>query len=291
MFEILIGTDPEVFLKDKDGNFVSAHGLIPGTKECPHPVDKGAIQVDGVALEFNTDPAKTDDEFVEYIAEVMAQMTEIYKGSRDDLIIAIQPTATFDSIYFEALPEEVKLLGCTPDFNAYTGEENTPPETTEPFRTGAGHIHIGWGDFENGDPMHFELCRLLVRQLDASLFFSSLLWDSDNRRRTLYGKIGAFRPKPYGVEYRPLSNSYLQTVGVQRFVFKTAVHAAHLLLNQGIDVTKDGRVEEILDRYLRGRHEVLDLVNHQTYMEEAYGFPAFEHPAQELAKKDPLSKS
>jgi hypothetical protein len=225
--QLTIGTDPEVFVRDSAGKYFSGHDLIPGTKENPHPVKSGAIQVDGVALEFNTYPAKTKDEFTKYINDVLHELEAEYKKFRPDLTIAMTPTATFDREYFDALPDKPKELGCTPDYNAYTGDQNEPPSTDEPFRTGSGHIHLGWTEWENPhDDAHFKRCCGLVRQLDAILYPASLLWDSDDKRRSLYGKIGAFRPKSYGVEYRPLSNAYLASKETQGRVFEIAMQAA-----------------------------------------------------------------
>jgi len=58
--KILVGCDPELFVK-KDGVLVSAHGLVQGSKEHPFRVSKGAVQVDGMALEFNIDPAEDEN--------------------------------------------------------------------------------------------------------------------------------------------------------------------------------------------------------------------------------------
>ena len=71
--EILIGADPEFFVKTL-GKLVSGFSLIPGDKENPHPVDKGAIQVDGMALEFNIDPVQDEDSFFSNINTVLSQM-------------------------------------------------------------------------------------------------------------------------------------------------------------------------------------------------------------------------
>lgn len=225
---VSIGTDPEVFL-DRGGFRISAHDLIPGTKEMPHPVTHGAIQVDGVAAEFNTLPAKTPEEFLEFIESVMS---DLRKELPSDVQIVIEPTCDFDVKYFEELPEIVKLLGCTPDFDAYTGERNSPPFTEVTFRTGAGHIHVGgWAEaYDPEEDSHFRSCVGMVKQLDCVLFPTSLLWDYDQKRRELYGRIGAFRPKFYGVEYRSLSNAYLKTQAIQRWVFEASKFSSERFL-------------------------------------------------------------
>lgn len=68
-----LGADPEIFV-GRQGQFFSAHDLIPGNKRRPHPVDKGAVQVDGMALEFNIDPASSYEEFQGNLDHVMAQL-------------------------------------------------------------------------------------------------------------------------------------------------------------------------------------------------------------------------
>jgi hypothetical protein len=47
------------------------------------------------------------------------------------------------------------------------------------------------------------------------------MWDKDATRRQLYGKAGAFRPKPYGMEYRVLSNRWLDSEPLMRWVYNT----------------------------------------------------------------------
>lgn len=289
-FTFLIGTDPEVFLRDSSGKFVSGHDLIPGTKDKPFFVPDGAIQVDGVALEFNTAPAATADEFSSNIKSVMSSLHEHYSNVRPDCVFAIEPTAFFDKDYFDSLPEEPKILGCTPDFNAYTGNENSPPHTDEPFRTGAGHIHIGWGrGFSISDPDHFELCRNVVKQLDTILYPSSLLWDSDNKRRTLYGKIGAFRCKSYGVEYRPLSNAILKAEFIQKFVFDATVHAVDLLMNKGVVLVEDNMCRAMIELLWKGENPDLDtLADYIELMKKEFGFPSIIDYSPDLVEDVPV---
>jgi len=274
MYTITIGADPEQFLIDQEGRYVSGHDLIPGSKEEPHFVIKGAIQRDGTALEFNINPALTAEEFVENISTVMEELTKEYKKVRPDLTIALTPVAYFDKEYFENLPEEAQMLGCMPDYNAYTGQENEIPYTEEPFRTAAGHIHVGWGhSFSKYDSSHFSMCCHMVQNLDASLYPASLLWDSDQKRRELYGKIGAFRPKSYGVEYRPLSNAFLKRREIQMFVFDMTKAVSDLVLNQGLDILDDV-TEEVVCKFLNGFTMTSEEIRrYMNYLSNTYNLP------------------
>jgi hypothetical protein len=218
--EILVGCDPEIFLRHKKTrHVVSAHGIVPGTKHEPFKVEKGAIQVDGMALEFNIDPAATAEEFEGNIKTVLEQLREMVPSELD---FAIEPTATFTKAHFDKQPDCAKELGCEPDYNAYTLEENPRPDNATTMRTAAGHVHVGLKGCVNADISsleHMVLCAQLVKHMDLFLGIPSLLYDTDNKRRIMYGKPGAFRPKPYGVEYRVLSNAWLKDPRLIRWVF------------------------------------------------------------------------
>lgn len=260
MFDISIGCDPELFIQNKiTKQFVSAHSYFPGTKIEPFGVKSGAVQVDGVAAEFNIVPAKTEEEFLLSIGDVTAAMSLMLASQGDDdLQLVAIPTATFDRAYFDNLPAETKLLGCSPDFNAWTGKTNQPPSTTEPFRTGGGHIHVGWTDDEDTtDPMHIKLCRDVVRTMDASLFVMSHAWDADRKRRRLYGNKGAYRPKSYGVEYRSLSNRFLPNVSVLSWVYNASVHSAELVLSESKFLFQCSQAQRMLNMDLFTETEYL----------------------------------
>lgn len=217
---ILIGADPELFAVTNIGDTVSLHDVLPGTKHAPLKVPKGAIQVDGIAGEFNIDPARNQREFLGNIQHVQNLMAILLKARKPDLKLVAKPTAWLTKEYMNSLPPTALILGCEPDFNAYTGDVQEKPDDTNLFRTGAGHVHIGWT--ADADPMsksHFEMCRDLTKELDFVLFPQSKIWDNDSRRMDLYGKPGSFRPKPYGAEYRVLSNAWLNNLSTQKFVY------------------------------------------------------------------------
>lgn len=217
---LLVGSDPEVFASVND-KLVSAFGMVKGTKEVPFKVKKGAIQVDGMALEFNIEPADSVDTFVSNIKTVMSELKlRVPKGVE----LSIVSTAEFGADYIKKQPDEAKELGCSPDFNAYTGKANEKPNAEVPFRTAAGHVHIGWTQGASGDE-HVALCCELTKVLDLYLGVPSLLVDKDTKRRELYGAAGAFREKLYGLEYRVLSNFWLKSDENMRWVYNQTANA------------------------------------------------------------------
>lgn len=226
--EFLIGADPELFVRDRDGNLVSAYGMIPGTKSDPFEVEGGAVQVDGMALEFNINPAKTAKEFNDNIVNVLRQLKEMIPNGYE---FDFSPVAQFGGEYIKSQPDEARELGCDPDFSAYTGKPNPKPSADYEFRTASGHIHIGWTNAQDINvPEHIEACQMAVKQLDCVLGIPSRRWDKDRVRSTMYGKLGAYRPKHYGVEYRTLSNSWVNHEDRRLFVFNTAMKSMEALM-------------------------------------------------------------
>lgn len=203
------GADPEMFIFDSTGKAV-APTMIPGDKEDPHKVPGGAVQRDGMAAEFNIDPARTFAEFNNNIEKVMTALSGFLP---DGYTAQAVPFVIFDRETFEDTPDEYKVLGCSPDWNAWEEDLNPPPLSEDPFfRAAGGHLHVGWGkDYSMDDTLHLRNCFDLIRQLDWFLGAWSLKLDPDCRRRELYGKAGSCRLKDYGVEYRTLSNFWITT--------------------------------------------------------------------------------
>lgn len=222
--------------------------MIDGDKKNPLKVDKGALQVDGMALEFNIDPAATEEEFVENVQAVMNTL----QASIHDYKLQIQSTAHFTKAYMAKQPNKAKELGCDPDYNCYTRAQNPRPDADGVlFRTAAGHVHVGWTADENPlDADHFDACCMLTQQLDWFLGVPGLLIDKDFTRRKLYGKAGAFRPKPYGVEYRTLSNSWLKDARLMRWVYSnTRLAFDRLAAGEQIGVIEKERVNFFFDNW------------------------------------------
>lgn len=240
--KFLFGCDPEVFVR-KNGEFHSAHGLIKGDKKNPFPVNNGAVQVDGMALEFNINPVETEEEFLFNVISVL----DTLKSMVPEYEIAPVPAAEFDIAHLKAQPREALELGCDPDFNAWMGGTPNPrPNGDRPMRTASGHIHIGWRDGGEMDDDHLGMANAIVKQLDFFLALPSLSYDPDTRRREMYGKAGACRYKSYGVEYRVLSNAWLNSPELIKWTVRASKNAIARLMK---------------GEFLYNEHDIQDIVN------------------------------
>lgn len=205
---ISFGCDPELFLKNSSGKFISSIGLVGGSKEDPRPIGNGCfVQEDNVAVEFNIPPVEINnvEKAVVQIKKHFVYVLDWLENNvckPNNLEVALVPSAIFDPDQLDN--EAAQTFGCDPDYNAYSGDENPKPTSTNPgLRTAGGHVHVGGYLMDNNRKME------LVREFDAIWGLYSIIEDTDTARRELYGKAGAFRFKPYGVEYRTLSNYWV----------------------------------------------------------------------------------
>lgn len=214
---LTIGADPELFLQDDQLNFKSAIGLFGGTKEKPKGIGRQcAIQEDNVALEFNIPPASSKTAFIESINYTMDILKTRAKNLH--LNLAIVPSAEFSET--ELVHPKAKEFGCDPDWNCWTMRQNPRPSSKTTLRSAGGHVHIGSREFSPWD---------LGKASDLFLGVPSLKWDTDLKRRGMYGKSGAIRPKVYGVEYRTLSNFWLGSDELKGWVFDQVLKALTFL--------------------------------------------------------------
>lgn len=236
-----IGADPEVFLGNQ-GFFVSAHDKLPGTKDKPFQVDDGAVQVDGMAAEFNINPAESFEEFDNNLKSVQHTLKDMI----GDLDFLDTPSVFFDEDFLKQIPEFNLELGCQADYNGWTMMETPKPDAAKLMRTAGGHVHIG--GFHTNDefsPRHYETCAKLARILDEKLGVYSILWDKDDERRAMYGQAGCFRPKLYGMEYRTLSNAWIFNPNTVRFVYDAVQQALECMFEPDYDA--DPRVQDIIN--------------------------------------------
>lgn len=213
-----LGADPEVFLVNEQGKHISSIGYINAGKEHPFQIPslpKGfTLQEDNVSLEFGIPPASNADEFVHHIQTVMqAGLSKCPKLKFSTLSCVV-----FDKDQLEHPLAHV--FGCEPDYNAWTEEENVKPNPSNPaMRSAGGHVHI-----------ETKLNRFhVVRACDLFMGVPSVLMDDGIERKKLYGSAGACRPKPYGVEYRTLSNFWIFSPKLIKWVWRNTKKAVNFV--------------------------------------------------------------
>jgi hypothetical protein len=258
-----MGCDPEFFLTDEKGNHISAHNIVPGTKDEPFKLEKGALQADGTAVEFNTDPAYSAEEFAENIQCVLDQVREIVPK---ELNFNFSPAIEYEQSYFDALPEYCKVLGCDPDMSAFTLKFNNPPQPEGTMRTAGGHLHVGWGTepWDVEDEFHRFNAQQVVYWMDKCLHTMISTHEPANVRRKMYGGAGAMRIKPYGVEYRSPSNFWLQHPKLWPFIFdftragfdfmSQGINPCHSYVRQGLYWASDPLTLEVKQLSLDNMH-------------------------------------
>ncbi len=200
---IKLGCDPEAFLQDVNGQLKSSIGLIGGSKHAPLPLPLGdgyCVQEDNVALEFNIPPAEGRSQFVESIQKTLNFLTEgIQQQYGFTLSQASAASFPADQLTSPAALE----FGCEPDYNAWTKGVNPKPTAQDAnLRSCGGHVHIGYDKDKVDVPT-------VMQMMDLFLGVPSVLMDSGELRKELYGKAGAYREKDYGGEYRTLSNFWI----------------------------------------------------------------------------------
>lgn len=232
LFEnVTIGCDPEFFLKDQKG-YIGAFNYLKGNKWNPEKIDDhgSAVLHDNVMVEFNTAPASTPEEFVQNVNKVLQHL----RGRLPhDVSFDISPSAHFSLNRLRSMA--AKVFGCEPDFNAWLkGRTNPPVECADrTLRTSGGHIHVGYA--APSDEANLEL----IKHMDLFLGVPSILIDkAGDERRRMYGKAGACRFKPYGAEYRVLSNFWIANDELIQWAFNNTI-ATTEFLNAGERISKE----------------------------------------------------
>lgn len=227
-----LGSDPEVFLKKVINGrevFFPAIGIVEGDKYEPHPIDgEGrSVLVDNVMLEFNTVPSLEKSQFIKEHQDFLNYISKDMQ--RENCTISEESFAEFEPHYLDN--EIAQTFGCDPDFNAYTTKANIPPKATVTTRSAAGHIHVGYDGHDKKTNLK------LIKLLDLTLGVPSVLYDKDRDRRKMYGKAGCYRFKPFGFEYRTLSNYWIFSEEYLKKVYE-GVEKAFELHKKGVSLSK-----------------------------------------------------
>jgi hypothetical protein len=205
MFSFTFGSDPEFMLQTPARKFVSAIGIVPGDKYKRHKIGRHEYYYDNVMAECAVAPAATKKEVIENFRDCFGKFAELTAP------MILVPQASADYPEMELLHEDAKAIGCDPEYCVYDLTDAVPPVQAfkdNTLRTAGGHIHLGCETAQSEFGSIFT-----IRMLDLFLGVPSIFMDHDKtakRRKQLYGKAGRWRNPSHGVEYRSLSNFWLQ---------------------------------------------------------------------------------
>lgn len=229
-----LGADPEIFLQDASMAFISAIDKIGGSKENPRPLPIGegfAVQEDNVAIEYNIPASDSRLAFTNNIGRVMSYLSDHIST------MGLQFSNVSATLFPITQLNDPRALefGCDPDFNAWRkGKRNPRPKSVDPtLRTCGGHVHVGHKFNSEEDVITF------IKHMDLFLGIPAVLMDNGQLRKELYGKAGAFRFKPYGCEYRSLSNFWVFDGKLSDWVWDATAMAMDAWQRKAFDIDDD----------------------------------------------------
>ena len=189
--KVTVGHDSEFGL-EQEGMPVSALDVLE-REDYP----EGSLFPDNLNCEIAITPVETLKAFHEKTESLLNRVRD--KGYN----LIMEPTVLYPVA--SLLHPEAYISGCNPDWNAYTGQENEPPDFTRinAMRSCGAHIHAG---VEGLNPFQF------TKWMDLLVAIPLLCVEQKSERRELYGAAGCMRIKDYGAEYRTLSNVWLEGV-------------------------------------------------------------------------------
>jgi hypothetical protein len=213
----------------------------------------GAVSYDNVALEFNTVPALTHDEFIWNMGSVLKDLNDYLP---EDVNMKFIASANFKES--ELQHKDAKEFGCSPDYCAWSGLANEMQlDDIDPtFRSCGAHIHVRhipksghFGFLLNQHGVHRSVMAMDIMNGLASVILDNC--PESIARKKLYGKAGCYRTTNGGFEYRTLSNYWIKTPNM--------VHLAHKLTDAALMLVATDQVE-IITMECGGPHNLQSVI-------------------------------
>jgi len=208
---ITIGTDPELFVANGKGEAMPVCGKLGGSKGNAIDIGNGiGLQEDNVMAEFNIEPQTDCYQFGNVVADGVETVMDFVRTKMGADTKAIHQSAVhFPGAMLQS--RKAQEFGCSADFDAYTrgsARERIDPAVLEDaegaWRFAGGHVHLGWDNTVNEIPDF-----VAASFADLFLGLAAVNGDKQGKRREFYGRPGLYRPTPYGIEYRVLSNFWI----------------------------------------------------------------------------------
>ena len=254
---IMLGCDPEFFFAKKNGEIIGSEKVLKKEDKQNH-----RLVIDGVQAELNPSPSYCRQLLASSIHDCFVNLRESLNRRGIDAIIKVDTLVNITQEELNSLSQGCQVFGCDPSTNIYNeGSDKTSQIKVDPKkylkRSAGGHIHLGNAYHSyleneatylkraaNGETNLLEYIKIgkrieqalktspdiLVAVLDIVVGNTCVLLDRDDgnkERRANYGRAGEYRVKPYGLEYRTLSNFWLRSYQLMSFVTGLCRFAVH----------------------------------------------------------------
>lgn len=226
--------DRNVGTERQFGNVDGAHTAMPNTES--------RFIIDGVQAELNPRPNTCRANLGNEIGACFRKLFVELKNSGKTVGVDFKPIVDITAEELESLSEKSKQFGCAPSTNIYKNAEEAQIKVDPKKylkRSAGGHIHLGWhAGYWNGAvdvPKMKDVLsnpEVLVPVLDLVVANTCVLLDrfeGNAERRKNYGRVGEFRLKDYGMEYRTLSNFWLRSYQLMSLVTGLCRMACHMV--------------------------------------------------------------
>ena len=243
--QMLLGCDPEFFFS-REGEIVgsekvvSEEGLL-SKKYYDNKKEDVLVVRDGVQAEINPLPKGCRAHLGAQISQCFKILNEQIKNDKT-LNLDFSQLVKLSKKELDSLSDKAKVFGCSPSENIHIKEQKpvTLNGSVYRFRQAGGHIHIG--RFERpttntiGERINTAISNhnRMIPLLDVLVGNTCVLMDKDvsaKTRRRYYGQAGEYRTPAHGLEYRTLSNFWLQSYQLMSFVMGMTRLAVLILAN------------------------------------------------------------
>ena len=236
---------------------VSAEGLLGANKKNPTTSVCGNFHEDNVMAEIAINIANSKNSFkrnINSMKMVLSSVLAMHNCSTCNLSSSFYRTS-------ELITPQALEFSCDPDMNAYTKTQQIMnPDNVGNLRTAGGHVHIGIV-FNDHRAMTMAEKLQIVKLLDVYLGVPSVLLDPNKIRRRLYGQAGSFRSKPYGLEYRVLSNFWALRDDYINWVYEQMLTAVNWWDSVCFGPKKIESPYKILKEWLPEQDMVIECIN------------------------------
>lgn len=212
---ITLGADPEFFIKKK-GGFFYGKAKVVGSETVLGDVRDPNYGCDGIQAELRPEFSACRQNVAGNIRWGLYKLQENHLKKEYEL--CFDNTITIGKKEFDKLGADSKRFGCNPSLNAYGRKPVIPDGNLTRVRSAGGHLHFGAYECSSYiDIDHKNTAKLL----DIILGNTCVLLDRDEGnkiRRKCFGLAGEYRKTDFGIEYRTLSNFWLQSYTLFSFV-------------------------------------------------------------------------